>query len=200
MSGLFITLEGIEGSGKSTQIKRLAAYFEGKGREVLTSFEPGGTGFGQKLRDIVLDPGQTFGHEFTEILLFTADRLEHVSQVIEPALARGAVVICDRFVDSTVAYQMGGRALPEAFVRQMIGFVNLRPEKTFLLDIEVEEGLRRANSRADLDRFELEDLDFHRRVRAGYLAEAEREANRFFVVDVNGLDEDGVFGEILKGV
>ena len=179
----FITFEGVEGSGKTTQIQLAKDYFESRGREVLTTVEPGGTALGKKIRELLLDPDTELHHKYTELFLFTADRLEHVSQCIMPALLAGKIVLCDRYIDSTIAYQHGGRGVAKELVMQFVTMMNCMPDKTILFDIDPEQSLKRAKARATLDRFENEDMDFHRRIRASYLQEADEHPNRFEVID-----------------
>jgi dTMP kinase len=186
MKGLFITFEGPEGAGKSTQAQMLADWYRQKGREVVLTREPGGTELGVELRRLILSrPMQPE----TEFLLYSADRAEHAATVIRPALARGAVVICDRWLDSSLAYQGYGRGLPldwlEAVSRGFLG--DLRPRLTFLLKISPRLGLWRARHRRaskEADRFEAEELAFHQRVLDGFLELAKREQDRFVVQDV----------------
>ncbi|MDA1353930.1 MAG: dTMP kinase [bacterium] len=191
--GLFISFEGVEGCGKSTQVEHLAAFLRSKGREVVVTKEPGGTPEGEVIRGLLLSPDYGFSHAKTEILLFTADRLEHVSRVVRPALERGAIVICDRYVDSTYAYQHAGRGLPESDVAFLIDMVGLLPDITVVLDLSVEQGLQRAKDRAALDRFEKEAIGFHERVRTGFLHRAKQAPDRMKVCDVAGLNPQAVF-------
>ena len=205
MPGYLISFEGIEGSGKSTQIHYLETYLRSKGFETLVTREPGATVFGQKIRDILLDPQQDFSHPYTELLLFSADRLEHIEKVLKPALAAGKIVICDRYIDSTIAYQHGGRQLPLELVKQQLSFVDCIPDLTFLIDIDVDEGLRRAKKRASLDRFEQEERAFHQRVREGYLLQSHEdrvcliEANQCSIEQLARIITDHV-DSFLKGV
>ncbi len=197
MSGLFLTFEGIEGVGKTTQLQKLVTWLSERDVPVILTREPGGTAFGQQLRSIILDPSTRFHSKYTEIMMFMADRLEHVAGVMEPAIRDGKVVLCDRFIDSTVAYQVGGRGLPADFVEGLHSLLPLRPDFTILLDVEPEEGLARARGRAKLDRFEQETMAFHRRVRAKYLEIAESEPRRVSVVSTTQLNVDTVFDRIL---
>lgn len=166
----FITFEGVEGSGKSTQAARLADALKRAGHEVVTTREPGGTELGRTLRSILLEDDAPAPAAETELLLYLADRAEHVSRLIRPALDRGAIVICDRFSDSTLAYQAYGRGLEASMVREMDGFARagLAPGRTVLLDLPVEEGLARARATGPADRLEQETIEFHRRVRHGF--------------------------------
>ena len=196
-NGIFITLEGIEGSGKTTQHQKLSAHLEKTGRQIVSTREPGGTGIGKVLREMILSPETKFQCDKTEILLFFADRMEHVETVVKPALEEGKVVICDRYFDSTVAYQIGGRDMPADFIHALQTHINLVPDLTLLFDISPEEGLRRAINRADLDRFEQEEMDFHHRVRNTYLGIADKEPNRVRKIEVGTLSVDDVFDKVL---
>jgi dTMP kinase len=179
----FITFEGIEGSGKSTQARRLA---ESLGSQALLTSEPGATPFGREIRALLLDPklkGAILPD--AELLLFLADRLQHVGEVIRPSLSRGLVVICDRFADSTIAYQGYGRGLAvdriRALSRALLG--DLRPDLTFLLDVTVDAGLTRVGKRGAQDRFEMEQRAFHERVRDGFRALAIEDPQRWVSID-----------------
>lgn len=188
--GLFITLEGGEGAGKSVQSKALLKRLEGRGVTAVLTREPGGTPLGERLRDIVLGPagsGDQPLQPLTETLLFVAARAELVERVIAPAIGRGDVVVCDRFADSTVAYQSFGRGVEAEVIERLndIATAGLRPELIVLLDLPVEEGLARARAAGTADRFEREEVAFHERVRAGYRTLAEREPDRWLVVDAS---------------
>jgi len=198
MTGMLITFEGIEGVGKTTQLQRLVTWLKERGVPVLLTREPGGTAFGQQLRSIILDPSTHFHSKYSEIMLFMADRLEHVDGVMIPAIRDGKVVLCDRFIDSTVAYQVAGRGLPSDFVDYLHGLLALRPDLTVLLDVEPEEGLARARGRAKLDRFEQETMAFHNRVRAEYHRIARSEPDRVKPVDTTRFGVDVVFDKILE--
>ncbi len=180
MAGLFLTLEGLDGSGKSTQAKLLAAFLEGRGLPVVLTREPGGGLPG--VRDLLLDPLKGPLSPEAEYLLLSADRAEHVRRVIAPALARGAWVVSDRYLDSSLAYQGFGRGLPLPWLLEVAkeATLGLTPRLTFLLDLPPEEALRRVK---DPDRLEREGLAFFRRVRQGYLFLAEAYAHRFVVLD-----------------
>jgi dTMP kinase len=181
-SGVFVCFEGGEGAGKSTQARLLEKWLQSEGYDVVLTFEPGDTGVGQQIRGMVLDP--TTGHldDRTEALLYAADKAEHLDKVVRPALEKGAVVVTDRYVDSTLAYQGAGRAIPadelEHVARWATG--DLRPHLTVLLDLEPQEGLTRFAGR---DRIEGEPLEFHRRVRAAFLDLAERDPEHYLVLD-----------------
>ena len=186
--GRFITFEGPEGSGKSTHIRRLARRLRRCGLRVLVTREPGGTPTGERIRELLQHgPGGRALAPETELLLFAASRAQLVRQVIRPALRRGLWVLCDRFTDATRAYQGGGRGLDASWIESLARTVHgdLSPDLTLLLDLPVDVGLRRARARAGAaaDRFEGETLQFFERVRATYLALAEREPQRFRVLD-----------------
>lgn len=195
-NGYFITFEGVEGSGKTTQIKKLAAYLESKGCDVLITREPGGTLPGAVLRELILDIDTQFHSDYTELLLFIADRLEHVEQVIKPAVERGGIVICDRYIDSTRAYQIGGRSMPEELVERLINLVDFNPDLTFLLDIDPETGVNRAKMRGDANRFEEESMAFHSLIRHYYLKLAEDFPERICKLSVHDLTVEQVFDRI----
>jgi dTMP kinase len=183
IEGLFIVFEGGEGAGKSTQVRRLADAVTSLGHDVVVTFEPGATASGARLREILLDR-ETIGlAPMAEALLYAADRAQHVATVIRPALGRGAVVISDRYVDSSVAYQSGGRELPESDVRRLSAAATggLRPDLTVLLDLPPEVGLQRLTGPAD--RIETETLHFHQRVRRTFLSLASQSRSRYLVVD-----------------
>ncbi|MCX7668977.1 MAG: dTMP kinase [Anaerolineae bacterium] len=185
--GRFITFEGGEGSGKTTQIRLLAAWLTEQGYDVLTTREPGGTRIGDAIRALLLDPTYTEMRPETEILLFSAARAQIVGQVIRPHLARGGIVLCDRFADSTLAYQGYGRQLDLETLRLITSFAtgNLVPDLTICLDLPVEVGLRRkrGGDRAEWTRMEQEQMAFHERVRRGFLALAAAEPQRWLVLD-----------------
>jgi dTMP kinase len=180
--GRLIAFEGVEGSGKSTQLELVRAALEGRGLEVVVTREPGGTPAGERVRAIVLDPGVEL-HPRAEALLFAAARAELVFAVIRPALERGAVVLCDRYLDSSLAYQGGARGLGRVPVEEVNRFATggLLPDLVVLLDLDPADGLaRRAR---DLDRIEAQDLGFHRRVREAFRDLAAADPGRFAVVD-----------------
>jgi dTMP kinase len=203
MSGFFISLEGIEGSGKSTQIKLLKDKLKELDYDVLFTKEPGGTEIGKKIRQILLDPIHHKMDDRAEILLYAADRAQHVVETIIPALKENKVVITDRYIDSNIAYQGYGRQLDMKMVRMINEWVirDIWPNLTILLDIDVQNGLKRAR---DLtpdktgDRLERELVDFHKRVKKGYLKLAENE-DRFKVIDA-GRDPNEVNKDILKSI
>ncbi|MCF4979369.1 dTMP kinase [Pseudomonas gessardii] len=185
MTGLFITLEGPEGAGKSTNREYLAERLRAEGIEVLLTREPGGTPLAEKIREVLLATGDEVMHPDTELLLVFAARAQHLAEVIRPALARGAVVICDRFTDSTYAYQGAGRGLSLARIATLESFVQgeLRPHLTLVFDLPVEVGLARASARGRLDRFELEGRVFFEAVRAAYLQRAQAAPSRYCLLD-----------------
>jgi dTMP kinase len=183
--GFFLTLEGPEGSGKSTQARRLAARLEAAGRSCVVTREPGGTALGEEVRRILLHAAELEPVPAADALLFNAARAQLVSQVIRPALERGDVVICDRFADSTLAYQGFGAGRPLPALRDLARFATggLAPELTVLIDLPEEQGLGR-KAAAERTRFEeREDVAFHRRVRQGFLELAAQEPERFVVID-----------------
>jgi dTMP kinase len=188
---VFITFEGMEGCGKSTQVDRLGKTLEARGISAVLTFEPGGTPAGRKIRRILLDRENSDLVPMAELCLYEADRAQHVSRVIRPALERGRWVVCDRFFDATVVYQGVARDQDPGLIRELnlAATGGLRPDLTFLLDCPVEEGLRRAFQRdrtrpdGGQDRFEREAVTFHRAVREGYLEIARREPDRFVVID-----------------
>jgi len=184
-AGKFITFEGIEGVGKSTNMAHLTKSIEAHGHRVLTTREPGGTPMAERIRAIVAEHGDEAVPDIAELLLVFASRALHVNNVIRPALAAGTWVICDRFTDSSRAYQGGGRGLPQEDINRLAEWVHgdLWPDLTILLDAPVEIGMSRAGRRGKLDRFESEQTEFFSRVRAVYLQLAESEPDRFVVVD-----------------
>jgi dTMP kinase len=199
---MFITFEGIEGSGKTTQQQRLAAHLRAHGREVIATKEPGGTPLADRIRAILLDSSSVID-PIAEVFLFAASRRQHTTEVIEPALARGGVVLCDRYADSTLAYQGFGRLIDLDRLRALNEWATdaLRPHLTLVYDLPEETGLRRARSRnanapQDEGRFEAEDVRFHRRVREGFLSLALAEPRRFAVIDADGSVDD-VFARTL---
>lgn len=188
---MFITFEGIEGAGKSTQIKLLAVHLKKLGREVIITREPGGTSIGDQIRQILLDSNNKNMDFLCEQLLYWAGRSQHVQELIRPSLARGCVVLCDRYVDSTWAYQGYGRGLDFEQIQLFADLVTdgLKPDKTFLFDLPTKAGMERALKRIGglhgpkEDRFERETLDFHEKVRQGFLTLAKQEPQRFVIVD-----------------
>ncbi len=185
MSGLFITLEGPEGAGKSTNRDYLAACLREQGIEVLLTREPGGTPLAERIRELLLTPSDEVMAADTELLLVFAARAQHLAGVIKPALARGCVVLCDRFTDATYAYQGGGRGLSLERIATLEQFVqgDLRPDLTLVFDLPIEIGLARAAARGRLDRFEQEGRAFFDAVRQTYLQRAAAAPERYRIVD-----------------
>lgn len=183
---MFITLEGPEGSGKSSQIPALAEFLREQGYQVYTTREPGGTTIGDQIRAVLHDLENTSMHPRTEILLFLAARAQHVEEVIRPSLEKGTIVICDRYADSTLAYQGYGHGVDLDILKKLLDFSTggLYPDLTILLDIDVEKGLnRRKESGGEWNRLDAYTLAFHRRVREGYLTLVANEPQRWRIVD-----------------
>ena len=195
MRGRFITFEGIDGAGKSTQIDVIEATLRARGLEVIRTREPGGTPLGEVIRkellSVSMDPA-------TETLLFFASRAEHIAQVIRPALERGAWVLSDRFTDATYAYQVGGRGFPAEKVEELERWTHgdLQPDRTVLFDIEPEVAAKRVAQARNLDRFEKENLDFFTRVRNAYLTRAKQSPERFLIV--NSMQDKETVSDILR--
>ncbi|MGQ9888763.1 MAG: dTMP kinase [Aggregatilineales bacterium] len=189
---MFITFEGLDGSGKTTQIQRAAAELRAAGHNVLLAREPGGTAIGDQIRAVLHDLHNAEIHPHTELLLYNASRAQLVAQVLRPHLAAGGLALCDRFFDSTLAYQGWGRGLDMDALRVIVAFAagGLRPDLTILLDLAPEEALRRRRQASLLgeewNRLDDMELDFHRRVHAGYRALAQAEPARWAVVDASG--------------
>lgn len=185
MSKRFITLEGGDGSGKTTQIELLKTYLENKGYEVVLAREPGGTEISEKIRQIILDIANDKMSDMTELLLYASARAQLVSELIAPALEAGKVVICDRFVDSSAVYQGIARGLGVDLVYQVNAFAlqGLMPEVTFYLDLSPEEGIKRKKKQATLDRMESEKQAFHEKVVEGYRQLAKEQAERIVTID-----------------
>lgn len=185
MTGLFITLEGPEGAGKSTNREYLAERLREQSVDVLLTREPGGTPLAERIRELLLDPSDEPMAADAELLLVFAARAQHLQQVIRPALAKGSVVLCDRFTDATYAYQGGGRGLSIERIAQLEQFVQgeLRPDLTLIFDLPIEIGLARAAARGRLDRFEQEGRGFFEAVRQAYLQRAEQAPQRYRVLD-----------------
>ena len=183
---MFITLEGPEGSGKTTQAHLLAEYLKDKEVDLILSREPGGTSIGDKIRDILHDPTNTEMFPWAEVLLYSASRAQLVAQIIRPALEAGKVVVCDRYADSTMAYQGYGRGLDLAALREITHLAtgDLTPDLTLFIDIQPEQGLQRRLSGGDeWNRLDQETLEFHRRVRSGYLELISMAPERWVTVD-----------------
>ncbi len=185
MKGLFVTLEGPEGAGKSTNREYLAERLRARGVDVVLTREPGGTPLAERIRELLLTPADEPMAVDTELLLVFAARAQHLAQVIRPALERGAVVLCDRFTDATYAYQGGGRGLSIERIAQLEIFVQgeLRPDLTLIFDLPVEIGLARAAARGRLDRFEQEGIRFFESVRRAYLDRAKAAPSRYRIID-----------------
>lgn len=208
MKGKFITFEGIEGSGKTTQIRLLSDVLRGDGLDIVLTREPGGTTIGERIRSVLLDSTHKSMAPIAELLLYAAARNQHVEEVILPAVEAGKIILCDRYADATTAYQGAARELDPSILKDVhrIATEGLWPDLTVLLDLPASEGLGRARDRnrksaeaAREDRFEREALDFHERVRAGYLAIAKEEPNRCRVVDATG-DVEELHSKIRKVV
>ena len=194
---MFITFDGPEGSGKTTQQQRLAAHLREHGRTVVTTKEPGGTPLADRIRAILLDSASAEMDAWAEVLLYSASRRQHVVEKIRPALERGELVLCDRYTDATIAYQGYGRLIDLDRLELLNAWATggVMPDLTLLYDIDEETGLARAqrrNETMDVDegRFEAEDLRFHRRVREGYLTMAQAASKRFVVIDAHGSIDD----------
>lgn len=205
---MFITFEGVEGCGKSTQLSLLAEYLRNRGENPLSTREPGGSRLGRRVRAMLLDCRQSPVGPEAELYLFLADRAEHLAEVVRPALADGRPVLCDRYVDSTIAYQGYGRGMDLAKLRMVCDAVSgqCMPDVTLLLDVPVEVGLQRAGERnraagtvISEGRFDAESLEFHNHVRQGYLALAAECPERIKVIDANR-DPDAVFASCLDAI
>lgn len=186
-SGLFISLEGVEGAGKSTQMARIRDWLEARGHQVIETREPGGTRISELIRDVVLHGQHPEMSPHTELLLIFAARAQHLDELIRPALARGKTVLCDRFTDASYAYQGGGRGLPAAEIEALESLVQgeLRPDLILLLDLPAELGLERTSGRGSEDRFESESLRFLERAREAYLERAKADPDRYVVIDAS---------------
>lgn len=195
MRGKFITFEGIDGSGKSTQARLLTGELRLRGYNVLPTMEPGGTPLGRRLREAFLETEETVA-PLAELLLFAADRAQHVEFLVKPALAEGKIVVSDRFADATVAYQGAGRGFPEKIISRIVSLATggLKPDLTLFFDLPIEKAILRAKSRDDSEtvrnRMDAETTDFYKRVRDAYLKIAEKEAKRFRVVEADGAVEE----------
>ena len=183
--GKFITIEGTEGVGKSTNIEYIQRYLHAQGIDLLTTREPGGTPLAEQIRDVLLQNRDEKMDEATELLLVFAARSQHLQSVILPALNTGQWVLCDRFTDATYAYQGGGRGLDIGLIEMLEQRIqgDVRPDLTLLLDIDVQQGLSRAGQRGELDRFENEQVAFFEKVRTAYLQRAKENADRYAIVD-----------------
>lgn len=183
--GFFITFEGVEGAGKTTNIDYIAEKIKASGQDILLTREPGGTTLGEAIRELLISKELPEMHRDTELLLIFAARAEHVQKVIIPALNEGKWVLCDRFTDASYAYQGAGRGIELGKIQQLESLVQgkLRPDMTFLFDLDADIGLSRAQSRGDTDRFEQQHIDFFNRVRNQYLAMAESEPSRYTIIN-----------------
>ena len=190
--GFFLTLEGAEGVGKSTNIEFITQYLEQRGIDYVLTREPGGTQLGEKIRELLLAVHEESMSELTELLLVFAARAQHLDKIIEPALAAGKWVVCERFTDATFAYQGAGRGLSMETIGELESMVQgeLRPDLTLILDLDPEIGMQRASNRGELDRFEREQMSFFRHVRQGYLDIAQAEPERCTVIDAAKSLED----------
>lgn len=190
--GQFITIEGTEGVGKSTNMAFIENWLKEAGKEIIITREPGGTELGEKLRNVLLDAKEQSMCDDTELLLMFAARAQHIQQVIQPALDAGKWVLCDRFTDATYAYQGGGRGIEMSRIEQLEQWVqgDLRPDLTLILDLPVDVGLERAGKRSAPDRFELEKHDFFNKVRDTYLSRAAAQPNRYQVIDASSSISD----------
>lgn len=184
-SGKFITLEGGEGVGKSTNLDVIRRFLESKGVEFIVTREPGGTPLAEEIRALLLANREEKIHEISELLLVFAARSQHLEALVKPALARGVWVLCDRFTDATYAYQGGGRGIDSNAIALLENMTqgDLRPDLTFIFDLDPEIGLSRASQRAELDRFEQEQLSFFQRVRDSYLERVKLDPDRYLVID-----------------
>lgn len=203
---MFITLEGIEGSGKTTQLRHMVDFLKNKGHDCVITREPGGTEIGKKIRAVLLDPDNSDLDPLAELLLYAADRIQHIQSKIMPSLRQGKMVLCDRFSDATTVYQGFARGLDLELINRLHEIVlgDLKPDITILFDLPPEVGLKRAwkqinsGDRTDMEtRFEKEAVEFHEKVRAGYLALAQLEPERFRVIDASG-DENQVKNDIMN--
>ena len=192
MFGKFITLEGIEGSGKTTQLKYIVEYLKQAAKDVVCTREPGGTLVSEKIRDILLDHELPSMHSDTELMLMFAARVEHIKRVIEPAIHRGQWVVCDRFYDASYAYQGYGRGISLDRIDKLKSFSigDLAPDKTFILDVSLDVSMQRVAQRGNKDRFENEKIDFYKKVREGYLAIAQKNHERVSVINADQPIED----------
>jgi dTMP kinase len=204
MTGKFLTFEGIDGCGKSTQVRLLGSELRIRGYEVIVTREPGGTQFGNRLREVLLDVEEQVD-PLAELLVFAADRAQHVRTMIRPALESNHIVLSDRYADATAAYQGAGRGFPQRTINQAIQLATggLKPDLTLLFDLPVEMSLKRARQRHDdgerPDRLDVEDTTFYERVRNAYLKMAAAEAQRFRIIDASGA-VDEVRAQVMKVV
>lgn len=200
--GLFITFEGPEGSGKSTQSKRVHEHMTKTGVDAVWTREPGGTPVCAQIRQVLLSPDNAGMDDYTEVLLLAADRNEHIANMIKPAMDEGKVVVCDRFADSTLAYQGYGRGIPMEHLTYLHKLVTkgLAPDLTILVDVDVELGLSRVQTRGEVkggDRIERQEIEFHQRLRKGYLELSSSYPDRYVVLD-GSRTRDEIFNEIIS--
>ena len=205
MQGVFITFEGPDGSGKTTQIRLLAEYLDAKGYPVVMTREPGGTRISEDIRSIILDPENKEMDDMNEALLYAAARAQHVAQLIKPSVEEGKIVLSDRFMDSSIAYQGYGRDLGDKIrIINEYAVAGMHPDLTFFLDLSAEAGISRANKRQKLDRLEQESIDFHKKVYEGYLALSKIYSDRYVIIDASRSIEEiskdiiGKFQEYIK--
>lgn len=206
MNGLFITFEGPDGSGKTTQLKLLADYLSQNGQDVITTREPGGTFISDKIRQILLDPEHKELNDHTEILLYAASRAQHVHEKILPALEKGKIVLCDRYIDASIAYQAYGLGIDKNIVMDINRFAssNLQPQRTYFIEVSPEIGMQRLNKRdqkdfAGLDRIEQKNIVYHERVLEGFRKIAIENSDR--ILKINGDNAiDGIFETIKKDI
>ncbi|QTA91951.1 dTMP kinase [Desulfonema magnum] len=205
---MFITFEGTEGAGKTTQIRHISEFLQNKGYHCVMTREPGSTKIGKKIRTILLDPDNNDMDSLTELLLYMADRVQHINKVVIPSLSEGKTVLCDRYSDATLVYQGFARGINIELIKKLHRLIldDLKPDMTFLLDLPPEIGLSRAwkqienGIRTKLEtRFEKETLAFHKKVREGYLALARLEPERFRIIDAS-VNENQVQREIIKNL
>lgn len=192
MSGLFITMEGTDGAGKTTQINMLRDYLLDKGYNVVCTREPGGTDIGEKIREIILDKNNEKMCNMTEALLYAAARAQHINEVIQPVLNDGGVVISDRFLDSNLVYQGFARSMGERLIKNINKYAvgDLEPDITFFLKLKPEDGIKRKKEQTELDRMELESFNFHQRVYDGYVSLSRKNKDRIKTVDATRSVED----------
>jgi dTMP kinase len=199
MSGVFITFEGPDGSGKTTQIKLLEKYFKEKGYDILITREPGGTNISEQIRNVILDKNNMEMDKITEALLYAASRAQHVAQIIKPALLEGKAIICDRFVDSSIVYQGIGRNLGIDFIKKIndMATAGTQPDITFLMKLSPELGLNRKFSSDECNRLDMEKLEFHNKVYEGYLKLESLYPQRIIGVDASKSIEE-LYKDIVK--
>lgn len=197
--GIFISFEGIDGAGKSTQIELLKKHLENNGHSVIVTREPGGSDICNKIRDILLDKGNVALCSMAELMLYYADRAQHINEVILPNINNGTCIICDRYYDSSYAYQLAGRKIDESVLDAVNSIVvgNVEPDITFLLDLPLAISEQRVSGRGESDRLELEGIDFKRRVRDGFIMQAEKYPDRICIIDATQ-SPDKMFDDILS--